>query len=423
MFYILCLFNIITGFVIFDFMDKMYGRKYEKKLYIFVYFIFIGLHLAVNLMYVPAYNMCYEIVGINVLSYFLYKTYSKKFVYNLLFQLYLIFMDLITIPIYAFTFSLSFRNTLDSEQGMFLSGMLGYFIVICTYRLLIARFKNIIISEVSSRQDIFFLILSIFEIVITLYFGWIEMETAGSILIFVTIGFLALDLYIIHLFEFVSKHNILSREMALAEQQALMMNRNIHDLEHKYESSQKIIHDVRNYILTINGLQLEGDKNLLEKYTKQLTEKLDKLASRFQYSNKILTILINDKLRTAENNKIEFKLDIQDIDWNFILEIDLTTLFANLLDNAIEACEQVNDEDKFIKLRVAIMNSHIVLNISNSYVQKHVQIDGMKFISTKKGHCGIGLSNVKNVIDKYHGNMVIKNDENVFMVKIIIPIP
>lgn len=422
MFYILCLFNIITGFVIFDFMDKMYGRKYEKKLYIFVYFIFIGLHLAVNLMYVPIFNMCFEITIVNLISYSLYQSYAKKYIYNLVFEVYLMVVDVVTIPIYSFITSFSFRDTLLSEKGMFISGMAGYFIIICTYRLLISRFKKLEINAISIRQDLFFILLAFFEIVVVFYLGWLEMESTGVILILITLGFLTLDLYIIYLLEYVSRHNILEHEMALSEQQAMIMHRNIHDLEHQYESSQKIIHDIRNYILTLKGLYEHNDSKLLEKYTNQLTKKLNKMEARFRCDNKILTILINEKILLTEMKEIEFLLEIQNVNWNFILEIDLTTLFANLLDNAIEACEEIKNGNKYIKLRIAELNNHIVLNITNTFVVDKINKKGNKYVSTKKGHYGIGLGNVKNVVYKYNGHMMIEIQEDVFMVKIIIPI-
>jgi len=45
------------------------------------------------------------------------------------------------------------------------------------------------------------------------------------------------------------------------------------------------------------------------------------------------------------------------------------------------------------------------------------------FASSKKNHYGIGLSNIKDIVEKYNGLVDIDTANNIFTVKITLPLP
>lgn len=97
----------------------------------------------------------------------------------------------------------------------------------------------------------------------------------------------------------------------------------------------------------------------------------------------------------------------------------MTTIFSNLLDNAIEACSKVPIERRKIDLTVYKFNEFITISIRNPYNGKLVW-DKDSLVSTKGGkHMGLGLKNVKSAVEKYEGTMQRKSDEGRFEVKIL----
>ena len=60
--------------------------------------------------------------------------------------------------------------------------------------------------------------------------------------------------------------------------------------------------------------------------------------------NKILKVIINNAIFRSERDNIQFNMNIEDIDVSFIADIDLTTMLANLLDNAFDACSAHKQE-------------------------------------------------------------------------------
>ncbi|WP_268060820.1 sensor histidine kinase [Clostridium brassicae] len=228
-----------------------------------------------------------------------------------------------------------------------------------------------------------------------------------------------LNIFITNIFQSISKNNELKNELQLYEQQAKIQYEYYTSLESKYENSRKIVHDVKNHLQTIENLYEINEHEKAEQYTEDIYKIFDKLGQKYYTTNKVLNIIINDKMQRAENFNISLDCKIGDVNIEFIKDIDVTTIFSNLLDNAIE-CAKDTFENKVIFLRIDKFNDFIVINITNALEKPPIKDNG-NFKSTKKNHNGIGLQNIKRALEKYEGNMRIEYDEKAFKVNIVIP--
>lgn len=95
-----------------------------------------------------------------------------------------------------------------------------------------------------------------------------------------------------------------------------------------------------------------------------------------------------------------------------IQEIDIISLLGNLLDNAIEAAANV-DGEKYIFIKISAYHKMTVVHIENSC--GNVKWKKRMPVSDKGKGRGIGLLNVKQSIDKYDGNLQLKQDGNKFV--------
>ena len=82
-------------------------------------------------------------------------------------------------------------------------------------------------------------------------------------------------------------------------------------------------------------------------------------------------------------------------------------LLANLLDNAIEACQKVAKRDKIIKFRFLMEGNKITISIRNP-VQEAVKVTEGRLETTKKNakEHGIGMLNIQKVVEQYGGENV-----------------
>ena len=101
-----------------------------------------------------------------------------------------------------------------------------------------------------------------------------------------------------------------------------------------------------------------------------------------------------------------------------ISAFDLNVILGNLTENAIEAAEQT--KDKWMSVDIYYEKGMLSMEIKNSF-QHELAVEKNKLLSTKeeKGH-GIGLANVRKMVEKYQGFMDVSNTNQIFIVKVML---
>lgn len=94
---------------------------------------------------------------------------------------------------------------------------------------------------------------------------------------------------------------------------------------------------MKNHLQAVEDLYAGQKTEAGDRYVKDLYHMLNVLGEKRYTENQMLNIILNEKIREAEAKGITVTVRVGDIDLSDIKEIDLTTIFANLLDNAIEA--------------------------------------------------------------------------------------
>ena len=122
---------------------------------------------------------------------------------------------------------------------------------------------------------------------------------------------------------------------------------------------------------------------------------------------------------------IKFKHQIQVTAECIVNDYDMCAILRNLLDNAIEACEKIENHDmRFIDLRINFDKDVFNIVIKNSVTQK-VNIDkNMNFNTDKinpEAH-GIGTQSIKSIVKKYNGECFFESTQDVFTARILMNI-
>lgn len=92
-------------------------------------------------------------------------------------------------------------------------------------------------------------------------------------------------------------------------------------------------------------------------------------------------------------------------------EKDICNIIGNLLDNAVEAAGDVEEEDKMVNVKIKMEGTNLLVVVKNHYSGQRKK-KGSTYLTTKeegKGH-GLGLKIVEQVVKKYHGEMTIEDD-------------
>lgn len=204
-------------------------------------------------------------------------------------------------------------------------------------------------------------------------------------------------------------------------------------LTNMVETVRGFKHDANNIINTVNGYITLNDMEGLKNYfNKGILKSSYKLKSISQLSPKLLNDsgiyhLIATKYFYCANNNIHLSLDItSDIASLNIPKFELSRIIGILLDNAIEATEELDTPDKKIVFRLYknTMNGVATIKIENNFVNdKNISIDKiyLKNFSTKKNPSGFGLYEVKKTVSNFNNINIETNIlENTFTQKLII---
>lgn len=185
------------------------------------------------------------------------------------------------------------------------------------------------------------------------------------------------------------------------------------------EEIREIYHDLKNHFLMVNN---EKNEKLTAGFVARLEEKIKEHQCFLSTGNDYLDIMLKDKMKIALEKEIKVNVDVDCYETDFIEPLDISSIFGNMFDNAIEACDKLDEgEDKFINLYVLRKNSMLIIKMENT-ISKYKD-NRKKFSTTKinKNLHGFGLRSIQKSIEKYGGTVRVKCDDNIFLIIAALP--
>ncbi len=177
------------------------------------------------------------------------------------------------------------------------------------------------------------------------------------------------------------------------------------------ERIKSIYHDMKNHILL-----LESEREEKQEWISDIKKKIMKYEDFYRTGNRFLDIILRDKIEMAQSDNIHIEDDINMDGIKMFDPFDISTIFGNLLDNAIEACKLVQEiERRVINISARRKNQLLIILVKNPKPEDRERK------MRKKGVHGYGLRNVNDVVKKYGGEINIEEKESQFVVSIIIP--
>ncbi|WP_289100742.1 GHKL domain-containing protein [uncultured Catenibacterium sp.] len=189
--------------------------------------------------------------------------------------------------------------------------------------------------------------------------------------------------------------------------------------EQYFEELQKYKHDIKNNLLTLLYLYENEEYITAKNYLEKLVGKLDYTKECLQLSDHlIINAILNDKIR--KNTHIKFKVSCKCSDSLFIEDVDLNMLLSNVLDNAIEYLNSHNLVDKYINVNIIEHQNILIVSVKNLTYKSFKYDSNMGTTKKDKLNHGYGLSIVKNIVNRYDGNVEFESSNNTFSVNILL---
>lgn len=173
-------------------------------------------------------------------------------------------------------------------------------------------------------------------------------------------------------------------------------------------------HDLKNQYVVLLGMLSQGDTAGAEKYLQNSIQTIEHIDYYFT-NNYVLNYLLNEKKSIAERNGIT--LNVKSF-FSEMIKLD-TDIFAvvlgNLIDNSINAVLRLfNSKEKEISLLIKQLDNNLLIEISNVFDTAELQ--------TRKNRRfeGIGIKNVKRIVEEYGGIYNQWIQDNQYIVSILL---
>ena len=201
----------------------------------------------------------------------------------------------------------------------------------------------------------------------------------------------------------ISKKNITEQNIALIKKQLEMQEESIQVLEESYNQTIKLRHDMKNHIGCVLQLAESGKLSDVITYLSELSdEKLNVISGYIKTQRNVIGAVLNTKMSKAKQMGVRMQCYLLS-EMDTVSDVDAGILLANLLDNALEACEK-NKSASDILLKIWAESGYYCLELSNT-VETAVLLDNPELKTNKKDKNlhGLGLQSVRDIVSKYEG--------------------
>lgn len=199
--------------------------------------------------------------------------------------------------------------------------------------------------------------------------------------------------------EYVEMQLLCQKETDTAEYYRALVDQN--------ENQRVLIHDIRRHLASIDALTEAGEPDKVRAYIREIQDS-GSLKESLQYcDNHLLNAILSRYAQQCRSRQISFHTDIRSHVLDVLSDADLTSLFCNLLDNALRSAATL--PDAFVELRAYTRENSpfVIVTVINSCRKDPFTGPGKTLVSSKPDahRHGLGLKSVRRVVDHYQGDM------------------
>lgn len=368
----------------------------------------------------------FVVIGMSIVMFLYFDIIIKKsLVLAALFQSILLGVDYLAFSLICVLFPMQEKiEDVNVSVGILIIifGKITLFLVVLLIKKIIGYKSSEALADIEWGRFLFLPISTMIIIANMIFlFSYVDNQEQANLLIIIAIVLVAINIGVFWLIKDILRREIKIQENRILKLKIKSQTNLYHSISENFDKQKKSTHEYKNNLLCMQALIQDKEYEKLENYLEKINVKLKKEINAIDTNNIIINAIINTKYQEAIEKNIVFVVEVNDLSFLRIQEEDIVIILSNLLNNAIEGCEKCKTK-KVIKLKFILENKQVILSVANTY-KGEVFMEGNIFKTTKENEeeHGIGMYNIVDTIQKYHGSYVIKNNESEFKVSIIIP--
>ena len=248
-------------------------------------------------------------------------------------------------------------------------------------------------------------------------------EVYFSFAMIASVFLLLLNYVIFEVYDWMAQEAELIKKNQLYEQQLELCRRQAEEREAYDRGLRRVQHDIKSHFVALLGmLEVKDTESAVEYIRPLIDNSIGRSEMEISHSgNIVIDSLINYRYALAKKEGIDFSADIVIPSILPFESNHLAIVLGNLLENALEACREIDDGKRYIKVEVYYVKKNLMITVENTCKEKRSRNKEGRFLTTKKdvNNHGLGLSSVELAVRSYQGEMVAESEEGIFKVSVI----
>lgn len=232
--------------------------------------------------------------------------------------------------------------------------------------------------------------------------------------------------FILHLLLCVIFYFIISsliRSHKAEEQNKFYEMRESHYLKQQryIDENTKVRHDFKHTIRTLKELADKEDYEAVKAFIDQYFESMPENDTIAFCQNHAVNAVLNYYHQLAEKAHIDLNWDIDIPEDVPIKSVDLCNIIGNILDNAITACQELPENERWIQFTVTYKHNVDLYFVATNSFSGKVKFRDDRYLSTHRDGNGIGLTSIESIAESYGGTALFEHKDKEFYSNVVLP--
>ncbi len=241
-------------------------------------------------------------------------------------------------------------------------------------------------------------------------------------LMFIMIAIFCIVVIVLNTMVKITRNHELKTQNIMMHKKQIIYQNEINNADKYISEVAKVKHDIKNKLFCIGEMLKSDNIDEAIKMCGNISNELKNTSDIFHTNNVFLNSILNVVSNKCDEAGIDTEFNIG-CDFRNIEGTDLITIIGNLCDNAIESLSKQTD-NKTLSLSLKKRGNYYILVVKN-HIEASVLSDNPKLTTNKKNtmYHGYGIDNVKTLVHKYNGDIQFAEEDNMFIVRLMLEIP
>ena len=291
-------------------------------------------------------------------------------------------------------------------------------VLLTIFVLIVQRIRRNSTKYIGTREAVIFSVLLMIELIILALISKIACENLSTklfvLLLAITLAFTIADFAVFFSVVSTARRQAESARADMLEQMVQAQGEYYAALTEQQESIRAMRHDIANHIFTMKLLLEEHKDAAVSEYLDDLQEKYRSHSKLGACLNPVVDAFLYNRIQSAEAEGINVKSEIAIPADLSISNTDLIGLFANIMDNAIETCAEIENAE--ISIKAHILKGYLIVNEENPLPE----FPAKKERRIPELERGIGFRILEDLAHRYDGKFEHQKSDGKFKVSVML---